>query len=349
MKKKVLIFGAGAVGGYVGGQLAQAGEDVLLVDPWPEHVDCIKREGLHLHTPEEEIIVQVPCMHLHEVQRLDTDPVDIAFISTKSYDTEWAAALIKQYLAPAGFIVSLQNSINEERIAGVVGWGKTVGCIVSGITVELYEAGHIIRALKPGTSKKLVFRAGEVHGRMTPRVREIVEMLSVVDGAAATTNLWGERWTKLVVNTMNNAVSTVTGLNSRMIVEQEAPRQLSIKIGCETIQVGRALGYEFDIIRGMKSATLLAAGRGEPGAAREIYHILSESVKHKTDAGRPSTAQDFAKGRRTEIDFINGLVVQKGKEVEVPTPLNAAITRLVKRIESGELNQDPQHAHDILN
>ena len=348
MKKKILIFGAGAVGGYVGGQLARAGQDVLLVDPWPEHVDCIKREGLHLHTPEEEIIVQVPCMNLHEVQRLNTDPVDIAFISTKSYDTEWAATMIKQYLAPAGFIVSLQNSINEERIAGIVGWGKTVGCIVSGITVELFKAGHIMRALKPGTKKKLVFRVGEVHGRITPRVSEIAEMLSVVDGATATTNLWGERWTKLVVNSMNNAVCTVTGLNSRMIVEQEAPRQLSIKIGCETIQVGRAVGYDFDIIRGMKSETLLAAGSGEPGAEEEIHQIMYESVKHKTDAGRPSTAQDFAKGRRTEIDFINGLVVQKGKEVGVPTPFNEAITRLVKRIESGELKQDPENARAIL-
>jgi len=349
MGKKIVVFGAGAVGGYVGGQLAQAGEDILLIDPWPEHIDCINREGLHLSTPSEECTVKVPGMHLHDVQNLAKNPVDIVFVSVKSYDTEWAAAMMKQYLKPDGFIVSLQNSINEERIAGIVGWGKTVGCIASGISVELYKAGHIMRTLKPGAKRKLVFRVGEVHGRITQRVEHLAELFGVVDGAKATTNLWGERWTKLIVNSMHNALCAVTGSSSKTIAEQETPRRLSIQLGCETIKVGKALGYGIETIRGMDVDMLLAAGDGETDALGEIEAIIIESAKHRTEAGRPSTAQDIDKGRRSETDFINGLVVQKGKEVGVPTPLNEKITGFVRRLESGELKQDPEHAHDILN
>ena len=106
-----------------------------------------------------------------------------------------------------------------------------------------HEQGHIMRTLMPASKSKVVFRIGEVHGRIAQRVKDLVERISVVDGTKTTTNLWGERWTKLI---------------------------------------------------------------------------------------------------------INGLVVQKGKEVGVPTPLNETITRFVKRIESGELKQNPENAHDIL-
>jgi 2-dehydropantoate 2-reductase len=312
-----------------------------LIDPWPEHIDRINRNGLQLSNPVGTHTVKVPAIHLHEAQRLSKNPVDIAIIATKSYDTEWAAAMMKQYLKPDGFIVSMQNSINEERIAGIVGYGKTVGCVVSGISVDACEAGHIMRTRNPGGKAHNVFRVGEVHGRVTQRVKELAEMLSVVDGAKVTTNLWGERWTKLVVNCMHNGVSAATGLNSRMVAEQESPRRLSIRLACETIRVGKALGYDIETIRGMTVEKLLAACEGETGALKEIETILIESVKHRTETGRPSTAQDILKGRRTEIDFLNGLVVQKGKAVGLATPLNEAITALVRRVENGELKPEP--------
>ena len=91
----------------------------------------------------------------------------------KSYDTAWATTMIAQYLAPDGFMVSLQNCMNEETIAGVVGWGKVVGCIASSITVDLCEPGHVRRAAGKSGEKHTVFRTGEVHGRITDRVQEI--------------------------------------------------------------------------------------------------------------------------------------------------------------------------------
>ena len=348
MGKKIIVFGAGAVGGFVGGHLARAGENVVLIDPWSEHVDAIRKNGLHFNTPQEEYIVQVQTMHLCEVQSLFKDPVDIAIIATKSYDTQWATVMIGQYLAPEGFVVSLQNSINEECIAGIVGWGKTVGCIVSGIGTDAFKAGHIMRTVPPGGASNIVFKVGEVHGRVTQRIEEMAELLNTVDSAKVTTNLWGQRWTKLIINSMNNAVSAVTGLSSRMIVEEEKPRRLSIRLGGETIRVGQALGYDLQPFRGLTIEGILAAADGDAAALEEVERQMIEWAKRRTEAGRPSTAQDMLKGRRTEIDFINGLVVEKGKATGLATPANEAITELTKRVERGELKASPDNISGIL-
>ncbi len=119
--KRIVVIGAGAIGGYTGALMARGGEDVTLIDPWPEHVEYIRSHGMQLSglTPQETHSIKVPALHIGDVQQLARGrPVDIAFISVKSYDTEWAAQLIKPYLAPNGFVVSLQNCINEERHRG---------------------------------------------------------------------------------------------------------------------------------------------------------------------------------------------------------------------------------------
>jgi 2-dehydropantoate 2-reductase len=90
MSKRIVFMGAGAVGGYVGGHIARTGEDVTLIDPWPEHIEYIKHNGIHLSGTQGEHTVRLKALYLHEVQSLFKEPVDIAFICTKSYDTEWA-------------------------------------------------------------------------------------------------------------------------------------------------------------------------------------------------------------------------------------------------------------------
>ena len=137
MGQKIAIVGAGAVGGYAGAHMVQAGEDVTFIDPWPEHVEHMRKHGLRVTHARDvaEFSVPVRALHVTDAQQLAREaPVDIAFICMKSYDTAWATMLIRQYLAPDGYVVSLQNCMNEETIAGIVGWGKTLGCIASSIT-----------------------------------------------------------------------------------------------------------------------------------------------------------------------------------------------------------------------
>jgi 2-dehydropantoate 2-reductase len=241
MGLKIAVMGTGAVGGYAGAHMAQAGEDITFIDPWPDHVEAMRAKGLRISHIRDvpEFTAKVRALHLTDVQQFVKEkPIDIAFVCVKSYDTAWATAFISQYLSPNGFVVSLQNCMNEETVAGVVGWGKTVGCIASSITVELCEPGHVRRAAGKSGSKHTVFRAGEVHGRITERVQEVCRLVGLADSAMVTSNLWGERWSKLVTNAMANGISACTGLPSGEMVRNFALRHFAAKVGSEAIRVG---------------------------------------------------------------------------------------------------------------
>src|SRR4051812_18469136 len=228
MGNRIAIIGAGAVGGYAGAHMVRAGEDVTFVDMWPEHVETMRAKGLRISHIKDvpEFTVPVRAIHLTELQHVSKEkPFDIAFVCVKSYDTAWATLMVKQYLAPGGFVVSLQNCMNEETVAGIVGWGRTLGAIASSITVDLCEPGHVRRASGKGGAAHTVYRVGEVHGRITDRAKEVCRLLALSDSAKVTENLWGERWSKLVTNGMGNGMSASTGLISKDILTDDVLRR----------------------------------------------------------------------------------------------------------------------------
>src|ERR1700748_2625130 len=109
MGKKIAFVGACAFGGYTGAHMVQAGEDVTFIDPCPEHVEHMRKQGLRVTHARDvaEFSVPVRALHLTDAQQLAREtPVDIAFVCMKSYDTAWATMMIQQYLAPDGYIVS---------------------------------------------------------------------------------------------------------------------------------------------------------------------------------------------------------------------------------------------------
>ncbi len=349
MGKRIAVVGVGALGGYVGGYLAHAGHDVTFIDMWPENIELIRKRGLLLDgvTPEEKFTVtKAKTMHLTELQDLvKQKPIDIAFVAVKSYDTEWATAMIKQYLAPDGYVVSLQNCLNEERIAGIVGWGKTVGMVASLISVDMFEAAHIRRTVAKGGDKHTVFRVGEVHGRITKRVEELHEMVSMIDSAKTTTNLWGERWSKLCQNGMKNGVSAATGLTGTDCDRSDVIRRFSIQLGGEAVRVGQALGYHIEKMGKLDPETLARASENDPKALDEIETILrpgsNTNPNPRADIQRPSMAQDIIKGRRTEIEFMNGYIADRGDYIGVKAPAHHKLTAIVKQVERGALKPAP--------
>jgi 2-dehydropantoate 2-reductase len=180
-----------------------------------------------------------------------------------------------------------------------------------------------------------------VHGRVTPRAERIAEMLTAIDSARTTTNLWGERWSKLVLNTSGNAVSAITGLGGKDVIQDAAMRRLRIRLAGEAIAVGQALGFELEPILGLPPEVTRAAAEGDRSAHDQVESKLLAGLARMTDEGRPSTGQDIVKGRRTEIDYLNGLVAEKGEEAGVPAPTHRAIVQVVKQIERGELEPTP--------
>ena len=159
-----------------------------------------------------------------------------------------------------------------------------------------------------------MFRAGEVHGRVTDRAKEVCALLANADSAMVTENLWGERWSKLVTNVMGNGLSACTGMITKDLVKNDTIRHFSNRLGSEAIRVGQALGYTFDEVSHMDPEMIARSGEGDAEAQRVIdEHRLEEANKPGGGEHRPSMGQDMVKGRRTEIQFLNGFVVQKGQ------------------------------------
>ena len=350
MDKRVFIIGAGAVGAYTGGHLARSGVDITLVDPWEEHVQKMRTEGLSLRgmSAEESCEVKMRAMTPEEFSGITKDkPVDIAIISTKSYDTRWAVGLIAPALSPDGFVISLQNCINEERVAAIVGSERTAGCIASTISVDLKSPALVQRNVPKRGNSYTVFRCGELSGEMSERVDAFVECLQAVDSAKQTSNLLGERWSKLTINASHNGLSACTGYDAKEMAMIEAPRRLSIRLSAETIKVAQELGITLEVISGFTPEEWVAAASGEKDTLERIEAAKVNGAKALPHGSFPSMGQDIKKGRRTEIDYLNGFVVEQGKALGIPTPANAGIWDAVKRVESNTLTQAPKNIDNI--
>ena len=337
---RIGIIGAGAIGCVVGGLLTKAGHDVTLVDQWPEHIETMKQRGLRLSGTCGEHTIPVKALHIHELQGVAT-PFEAIFVSVKSYDTEWAAQMALAYLKqPDGVVVDFQNGVNDERVASVVGKARCLGCVIT-IGAGMYEPGHAMRT----DSGSVGFKIGEHDGRDTPRAQALARVMNDVAGAKVTTNLWGERWSKLAVNCMANPLAGLSGLGSAEVRTAPIPRRIAIHVAAEVIQVGRAAGYEVEPIYGIDARRFVDAAQGKGWDAVEAD--MAASVKFLT-GGRPSMLQDVMKGRRTEIDYLNGYVSQQGKRLGIPTPVNDAVVAAVRQHGVGTLKPDPKNLEPLL-
>ncbi len=337
---RIGIIGAGAIGCVVGGLLTKAGQDVTLVDQWPEHIETMKQRGLRLSGTCGEHTIPVKALHIHELQSVSTS-FDTVFVSVKSYDTEWAAQMALAYLKqPDGVVVDFQNGVNDERVATVVGKSRCLGCVIT-IGAGMYEPGHAMRT----DSGAIGFKIGEHDGSETPRARELVRIMSDVAPTKLTTNLWGERWSKLAVNCMANPLAGLSGLGSAEVRTAPVPRRIAIHVAAEVIQVGRASGHEVEPIYGIVAQRFVDAAQGKGFDAVEAD--MAASVKFLT-GGRPSMLQDVMKGRRTEIDYLNGYVSQQGRRLGVPTPVNDAVVAAVRGHGVGRLKPDPNNLDPLL-
>jgi 2-dehydropantoate 2-reductase len=345
MSKKILFIGAGAIGSYLGAFLSRAGHDVTLVDPWAEQVETVRARGISVTGPHDPFEARPTAVHLNDASRLPRD-FDIGFVAMKVYDTAWATQLALRHLKPEGYVVASENCWPDPIVASVAGASRSVGLIMSKIGVAVWKPGQVERGMEKGSGKGHdVFRAGEHDGKVTPRTLELAEIMSVVDGSQATDNLWGERWSKLCANAMGNPVQAMTGLGSLEIASSEVGRTITIHLAAESARVGLALGYKIPKVNGAPAEQWADAGR------RETYEALDRMLTPATASTRnwrASMAQDVAKGRPTEIDYMNGHVIAQGRERGVPTPVSVAVVEVMHEVERGERKPVPQNVELAL-
>jgi 2-dehydropantoate 2-reductase len=146
---------------------------------------------------------------------------------------------------------------------------------------------------------------------------------------------------------MANGISACTGLTSSEILHNEPIRHFSTRVGSEAIRIGQALGYQLEDIYHLAAETIARAGEGDEAAMRTCDAERLRQSKRTAAEQRPSMGQDMQKGRRTEIEFLNGLIVREGEKAGLPCRANAVLTDLVKRVERGELKPDPRHITEL--
>ncbi len=329
MEKNMAVLGTGAIGSSVGADLTRAGHHVLLIDQWAAHVEAMKARGLRVTMPDKELHTPVRAVHLSEVCTVNHQ-FDIVFLTAKSYDSCWMAEFIKPYLRPDGVLVSLQNSLNDEWIAPIIGYNRDIGAVVE-LSAEVFEPGMVKRNTgHAGTW----FALGELHGRVTPRVEELAKILSAVGKTETTTNIWGAKWTKLIANCMLQAPIGILGLYEWEATQIPKVFEFCIKLGREATTVGTALGYRIEAIYSLSPEEFI-------GSTDEVLEKnLKTLVTHIGKEARNSVLQDHLKGRYSEVDLLNGLIVEKGKEAKIPTPLNEAVTAVTRQIQDGTLRPE---------
>jgi len=344
---KTAAIGVGAIAGTLAGFMAKEGNDVLLIDGWKEHVDSMNEKGLTLDGIVGEHIVKVEAIHTDEIPNI-SDKFDMIIVGVKSYDTENAITAMLPFMNDETCVVSPQNSINETLIAPLVGAHRTIGCITT-ISAGLYEPGHITRTGSVSQSlqkEPICFTVGELNGEITERVQTIADLFTPAGKTLVTDDLWGQRWSKMVTNCMVNATAGMTGLLSHEVRADKETRNQILNLAIETVKVGRALGYNVKPPMGDFSLEDMERGAG-PEGDEELDKVLQGSIPEVP--GRPSMAQDVIKGRKTEIEYLNGMVSEKGKEIGIPTPYSDAVTQILKGVELGEFEVGMDNIQRVSN
>jgi len=336
----ILVLGAGAVGGTLGGYLARAGRSVTIADPWARQIETVRAHGVRVQSPDEEFQVEVPVLHIDELPKLGHSP-DVLIIATKAYDTEWAYKLAREYLGENSVVLSAQNGVVEELLPRYADMSKVLGCVVN-FAAECFEPGFVRRTMTGGWPSLTV---GELDGKMTSRLADIAALLEPVGQIISTDNIRGHLWSKLVLNTMTNGTGALTGATTKTLwgdTEQYVP--VAVAAGAETAAVANALGVSLEPAFGRVDASVLVgAYKGDRDSADEVASVLTSIAAERSGAreNKPSMLQDILKGRRTEIEYLNGFVERHGASFQLSVPMNGRIAELVRDVDAGVRQTDP--------
>jgi 2-dehydropantoate 2-reductase len=293
---KIAVMGAGAVGCYYGGMLARAGHDVVLIGR-PQHVQAVERQGLRLETQTFDERIRVSA----STEGSAVQGAQLVLFCVKSTDTESGAAAIKPHLAPDALVMSLQNGVeNADRLRALL--PQEVAAAVVYIGTEMAGPGHVRHhgrgelVIEPSKASDDVARALIAAGVPT----------DISD------NVRGALWAKLILNCAYNALSAITQLPYGRLVKGEGITAVMRDLVDECVAVAKADDVKI------------------PGNVDAAVRKIAETVPGQYS----STAQDLARGKRSEIDHLNGLILRRGEVLGVATPANRLLHAIVKLIES---------------
>jgi 2-dehydropantoate 2-reductase len=301
---KIAVMGAGAMGSLFGGLLAEAGEDVTLIEVWKEHVDALNARGLRITGISGERTIEVNST----TDPGKVGPVDLVIIFVKSYDTAEAARDALPMVSDETVFLSLQNGLgNIDKIAEAAGRKRIIrGVTAQGSTMmgpgEIYHAGQGLTVI------------GEPDETSTERVERIAKAFKHAGiHTKISSNIMGALWSKVLVNVGINPLTALTGLRNGELLDHPEIRQVMRRAVEEATMVAQSLGIEMEF----------------DNPVEKVYEVAEA-----TAANRSSMLQDVERGRKTEIDALNGAIVELGRLIGVDTPVNYTLVTAVKGLES---------------
>jgi 2-dehydropantoate 2-reductase len=334
---RIAVVGAGANGAGVGADLVRAGHDVTLIDQWPENVEAIRARGVVVELPDSRSSTPVRSLHLCQVATL-RERFDVVFVVVKAYDTRWVSELIAPYLALDGLAIGLQNGMTIDDMSDVFGAHRTLGAVIE-IAAAMWEPGLVERHTPPSGTW---FAVGGLDASTRGREGEITALLHHAGTVETVDDIRSSKWMKLVVNAaelVTSAICNLPLLEAASLPGMDAFMRL---VGKEAIRTAVAAGQQVVPIIGLEN---IDADDPEAVVDRMLDAVYSNwSLPHT----KTTVLQDWQKGRRGEVDQLNGYVAEIARGVGVRAPANERTLEIAHRIESGALAPDPGNARLLL-
>ena len=334
---RIAFLGTGAQGASIAADFAMAGLDVTFIDQWPDHIEAIRKNGITVNLPARQINVAVPALHLCQIAEIK-EPFDIVFLVVKAYDTKWACEMIKPVLAADGLIVGLQNGMTHEDIAGILGRERTIGAVIE-IASNMWVPGITNRQ---NDHEESWFALGALDPKTQPRVEGVAKLLRHSGRVEVMDDIHSAKWMKLVVNAAELIPSAIVNLPLNDAARFPGMLEVMRLAGYEAMQAALEDGAKIIPIIGMPAVTT-----NHP--ERYVDQIFDEVLK---TFSRPDTLvtslQDWRKGRRAEVQEVNGWVVDMLRKHGRAAPMNQLVVELGFEIESGKRQPDVDNARQMI-
>lgn len=323
---RVAIYGAGSLGTILGAYISRGGEKIELINRNKAHVEALQTQGAHI-IGTVQFVQPVVAYTPAEM----SGKYDIVFLMTKQQHNAEVVAMLKDFLAEDGVLVTFQNGLPELQIADIIGEERVMGCTVAwGATMQ--RAGVCELTSSPDALSFSLGSISATRNRHFDKVKQLLELMGKVD---VEENFIGTRWSKLLINASFSGMSAVLGCTFGEAAKPKASRRIVQALIKECIDVCKAGGIRIEPVQGKDIVKLLDYNNALKKAFS--FFIIPIAIR-KHAALKASMLQDLEKGKLTEVDAINGAVSAFGRKVGCPTPMNDRVVDIIHRIERGELS-----------
>lgn len=332
---RIAVLGAGSLGTIVGAYLADGGMDVQLIDTYEAHVEALNTSGANvIGTTEFHSNVKAI------TPENKSGTYDLVLLLTKQLYNETILRELLPFLHDDSVVCSLQNGIPEQSVASVVGADRVIaGSVEFGAT--FIEPGVSRLTTEYTQFKKYAFQIGELNGETTERIQRIKSVLDLVGGTHISDNLVGTKWSKLLINNAFSGLSAALNGEYGDVLDSETGIVSAVHIADETIKVGHANHVTFAKMNGFDIASLeLTSDSDIPDRVQTLRAVMEPSRLLKA-----SMLQDLEKKRKTEVQYINGVVPKMAQGKEIETPFNDLVVTLVEEAE--QLQNVPTFSKNI--